>query len=560
MSTFTQSITDTLALADTASFAFPYTYVTDSVRRSASVLLRLLRRPVRYVEVDMPPSFGNIQPGQTIWCDHDLLPEIDHTSNGRWRLVPLYVIETYDPISTAKITLKCLDLREYYCSVWSPLRTDVGMTPDLTGIAMIDRAGGWMTTRDQLAYGERPGGETDLNQTQLYQEVLANQPIVSRFGLQVEGGGDTNNLLNSTFSEGSGDTFTNWTKTLSGSAVGVNWTLYTLIDAMGFRRSIQLATFNAGENAYVSQTVSGMSGKRLFVKIHYRDGGMIDSTIWRAQRSSDSKWFRDSDSSWQVATTDNELPHTGNALFGEFFASTMLDLSAVGATTVTVHAGIFSATPAVEQITQLNAVELISVSTTDSTSSARYRSPLPTKAATVTRTKNETWFVNDTAVRVISLTRGFVKLGFRPGWDHSDLANGQIKYLWSVDSLLWFVSYERLDSGTARWHFNAGPVIETSNVITRGSEYTTIARWTSVAENEFDLGGSAWDLWVQIAGIWQHDQTTGNPDPGTLSATSKLYLGRGADSDTNGDTYADGYIFNLTVGDHCPTENELKRM
>lgn len=569
-STFTQNITDTLSLAESVSSAFPYTYVTDSVRRSASILLRLLRRPVRYVEVDLPPSYGNVQPGDTIWCDHELLPEIDQTTNGLWRYVPLYVIETSDPIGTAKITIKSLDLREYYCSAWSPLRTDVGMGPDLPGIAMIDRAGGWITTRDQLAYGERPGGATELDQTQLFQEVLANSPVVSRFGLQVEGGGDTNHILNSTFSEGSGDTFTNWTKTTSGSAVGVSWTLYTLIDAMGFRRSIQLATFNVGENAYVSQTVAGMGGKRLFVRIHYRDGGMIDNTIWRVQRSSDSKWFRDSDSSWQVATTDNTLTHSG-ASFGQFFASNMLDLSGVGATSITVYVGIFNATPAVEQISQLNSVELQESQLADASTFMRYRSPLPTKSAAVTRVKNQTYFVNDTAVAITTPLRGFIKISIRPGWAHEDLLDGAVKYVWARDTLQSALYYQRLSSDRAVWRFENASANRaevdtdlTTNLlrVTRGEEYTIICRWTSETQDEFDLGGQAMDIWARrdSLGTWYQGNTYAHATVDGILASSKFYLGRSTDGDTNGDFYADGHIFNFTAGDHCPTEKELKRM
>lgn len=573
MPTFTLDVTDTLTLVERVSLALPYAFVTNSVRSSASSLLRLLRRPVRYVTVNVGPQYGFVQPGDTIYCDHELLPELSR-AGGTWRYVPLYVVEVNDPISTPKIEIKCLDLREYYCAAWSPLRTDVGMTGDLNGIAMIDRAGGWLTDRAQLAYGERPAGTTDtVDDTQLFQEVAADNPVVSRFGLQVEGGGDTNYLLNSTFSEGAGDTFTSWTKTTSGSAIGVSWTLYTLIDATGFRRSIQLATFNVAEDAYVSQTASGMGGKRLFVRIHYRDGGLIDNTIWRAQRSSDSKWFRNSDSSWQVATTDNTLDHSG-ASFGKFFASNMLDLSLVGATDVTVHAGIFAATPAVEQISQLNGLELTDSPRADAATYMRYRSPLPTKAATVTRVVNQTYFVNDSAVRVMSPTRGFIKISFRPNWSHDDLLDGDVKYIWARDHLLTALYYQRQSSTIALWRFEngAGQRAEINSddvsayaVAARGQEYTIVCRWTSNTENEYDLIGQAMDIWLLIPTLntWHQGNTQENATVDSITATSKLYLGRSTNTDTTttpGLYYADGHIFNFTCGDHVPTEEELKRM
>src|SRR3990172_1465519 len=223
MSAYTQVLDETLTVTDNLLLARPYAYVTNSVRTSVSTLLRLRRKPIRYVTFDLPPHFAYLEPGDTVWTQHSMIPEAP-TGTDRydtWRLIPLFVVEVYDPLSPAKITVKCVDLREVYCSWWSPLLTDIGMTDDLNGIAILDRAGGWETTRAQVGYGVRPPGND------AYQEVLANTPIVDAFGLLCEGGDDINHLLNSTFSEGSGDTFTSWTKTTSGAAIAVGWTLYT---------------------------------------------------------------------------------------------------------------------------------------------------------------------------------------------------------------------------------------------------------------------------------------------------------------------------------------------
>jgi hypothetical protein len=85
-------------------------------------------------------------------------------------------------------------------------------------------------------------------------------------------------------------------------------------------------------------------------------------------------------------------------------------------------------------------------------------------------------------------------------------------------------------------------------------------RWTSSAEDEFDLGGQALDIWV--------DGVRGNT---FLAATAQVansscnvYLG-GTPNYTgpnNADGYynADGQITRLTIGEHCPTDDELQRI
>ena len=148
MTAHTKTLTETLTVTDSLLITRPYAYVTDSVRTSVSTLLRLRRKPVSYVTFDLPPAYGYLQPGDTIWTSHDQMPEVA-TGASRfdvWRLIPLYVVEIHDPLSPPKLTVKCVDLREVYCSWWSPLKTDIGMTDDLNGIAIIDRAGGLVTS------------------------------------------------------------------------------------------------------------------------------------------------------------------------------------------------------------------------------------------------------------------------------------------------------------------------------------------------------------------------------------------------------------------------------
>lgn len=560
MTAFFKTVSETVTVADSLLLARPYAYVTNSVRTSVSTLLRLRRKPVRYVTFDLPPHFAYLEPGDTVWTSHERIPEAP-SGTGRydtWRLIPLYIVEVNDPLSPAKITVKCVDLREVYCSWWSPLLTDIGMTDDLNGIAILDRAGGWETTRDQVGYGLRPPGDD------AYQEVLANNPIVDTFGLLCEGGDDVNHLLNSTFSEGTGDTFTSWTKTTTGAAIGVNWNLYTLIDATGFRRAIQLATYATTEQAYMSQTVNSLENKLLHVKVYYKDGGAIDRMGLRISRSDTGQYWRDSDGTWQGSTQTISLTPGSGVIETLRFVSKQMDTTAGGAVNITVAVGHFSAAFNDAQISQIQGVELIEAPI--STGYYGYRSPLPTKAAAVTRVRNITGIVNDSAVRVVSPTRGFAKFTVTPHWSHSDLNDAGSKYLWAADfdnltgSEYLRAYYYRVDSGTAEWRFENGDVeyatltVTGADLVVRDDDYEVIIRWTSESDDEHGLVGQALDIWVDgVRGITKEGQTTQ-----VAASQCNVYLG--VTPTLNESLTLDGHISRLTMDDRCPAEEELLRI
>ena len=360
MTTYNLTLDETLMVTDRLLITRPYAYVTNSVRTMATTLLRLRRKPVKYVSFDLPAHYAYLKPGATVWASHDQLPLVATGSDryDTWRLIPLYVVEVSDPLSVAKISVKCIDLREIYCSWWSPLRTDIGMTDDLNGIAIIDRAGGWETERNQVGYGIRPPGND------AYQEVLPNNPIIDAFGLLTEGGDDTNHLLNSTFSEGAGDTFTSWSKTTTGAAIGVGWTLYTLIDATGFRRAIQFATYAAGEQAYLSQTVNSVQGKRMAVKVYYKDPGAYDRMKLRVSRSDTGQYLTAATGAWSGGVVDNDITPGTGVIDTLMFTTSAFETTSGGTVNLTVSLGHFSAASAIAQISQLQGVELISAGST----------------------------------------------------------------------------------------------------------------------------------------------------------------------------------------------------
>lgn len=560
MTAYNKTLTETVGADDSVRTQFSYVFVTNSVRTSLSLMLRLLRRPVRYFTIDLPPVHAYVEPGDTVWVSHVLMPWTTEYDGSDWTTYPMLVVSITDSVQPAKVSLKCIDLREIYCTWWSPFRTDIGMTPDLNGIAILDRAGGWYTTRDQLAYGERPGGDN------VFQEVLANTQLIDGAGLWIQGGADVNHLLNSTFSEGTGNSFTNWTSTTSGAAIAVEWKLYTLIDALGFQRSCQLATYAAGENAYLSQTVNTMGNKKLYARVFYKNGGAYDDLTLRIQRSDNSTYWRDSDSTWQGSATDNVISPKSGVVNSLRWVSNLIDLTGITCN-LTVSLGHFSCASALAQITQLQGCELIEM-TTDTGPYCRWRSPLPTKAAAVTRVRDLTYIVNSTAVGVLSTERGFVKVTVTPHWDHADLVDQEIKYVWcsdfdnATDNNFFRFYYQRIDASLGGWYFdqkNGGTAyaVTGANLVTRDTAYTVVGRWNS-AGNDLGLPGQFMDVWVN--GTKSGTGSGGYPIQGA-DYVCNVYLGATPNAlGVSAYTGFDGHFTDLVIGEHCPVDDELLRL
>jgi len=562
MAGYTWDCDEEVSVEDLLNITNPAIAVADTVRTTASTLLRFLRRPLRYVTMELPPHFGYLEPGDWVWVNHDLMPEPPQGYE-TWRLIPLYVLEVHDPLSEAKITIRGVDLRDVWAGFWSPLQTEIGMTPDLNGIAMLNRGGDnddkgqtLRCEREQVAYGVRPPGDD------AWQEVVANKPVIDSFGLRVEGGDDVNRLLNSAFSEGSGTTFTSWSYTSSGGAFIAEWTLYTLIDANGFRRTPQLVTQGAGEASYLSQTVNNMENKELAVKVYYKDGGAVDRMGLRISRS-DTGEYLDSAGAWQGSVQTIAITPGSGVIETKLFVTPSFDTTSGGTVNLTIAVGHFSAAYSGYQISQPQGVELVE----GLRYSYAYRSPLPTKDAAVTREAHRAYIANSpTAIESLSPIRGFVKMTVRPEWSHSILADADLKHLWSAefdggaDTEYLRCYYERVDASNGTWHFENGDGEEATLDVSGGSlpvagtDYVVICRWTSESENEHDLEGQALDIWV--------DGVRGTPAEGatTQAETSgdrNVYLGNTATLD---DSFLDGHIKNLTIGRHCPSQAELLRL
>ncbi len=123
----------------------------------------------------------------------------------------------------------------------------------------------------------------------------------------------TNPVLHSAFEAGTAG----WTPVNGSGSVAASTVSPLYFDTGITPGGVILTAGNPNTNEErISQAFSVASGEKFRLSFVLQDLDLT-AAVWRAQRASDSQWWRDSDSTWQVAQTDNTL--------------------AVGATASTIH-------------------------------------------------------------------------------------------------------------------------------------------------------------------------------------------------------------------------------
>ena len=535
---------------DVASFYIeldttPTALYIDPVRQAISHQLRMLRRALRVFTVEVPPEFCRIEPGDTVWSSHDLLPWGPGTIS--WQQVPLYLLKLEERLMERRRRLTFLDLRDQYASFWSPFRVN-GVDEQNSGLAMIHRGGGWRTTRNQIAYAQRPGDG-------LYQSVAVDDPLLTKDGLLIQGGSDKNWILNSTFSQGSGTTFTSWTNSTGATGTLAEDTADYLIDASGLRRSLKCNAPAAGDTALVYQTTGTVTASRtVCVRLWYKNDSGTDTIGWRLKRSVDNWYWNEGGATWQAGAIFNGATlSSSRAVFRSSAFS-------IGGSNATLELTVGLNSVAAAAVAHVYAAEVQTFEDAGSSITHWFRRDiLPTTTAVVTREKDQTVIPNSPDFRVLSATRGYARVDVTLLFSHSDMADSTACGVLMRSFALY---YYRTDAVTGKWVFSnwagqaefATATLGDPTVPIAGTTYTIAVRWTSASEDEHGLAGQALDMWINGT---KGTGATGLVTP-SLAADDEITLGN--DPGTTLTTPLDGYLTNLTIDSRCPTDDEMERM
>lgn len=533
----------------------------ERLRVGQSAYLRQFRVPVRISNAEVEPEFADLEPGDSFLIDHDLGPAVQAAAPGpggslgvgwgkkTWqRGDHILLVQTIRP-ETLGVGLEGFYARGFRYRLYAAPRTDLGYTDEGNGIPWGDCGGGRTLTRNQLAYVRKQLLDT------LHAEVAIHKEKWSPDGLLVEGGGDTNRLLNSSFSQGSGSSFTNWTPAAGGSGTIAEDLANYLFDAAGLRRACSLSQGASGfEN--VAQTTGSTSDAYVRARII---GNMLAAAssgfgqvFYRIQRSSDSRYWNDFTAAWEVTTTSNVV---ANAVVGPFeWLSKLIPTS--GSNTYTVTVGfLLTGTGGVAVIQQ------VELRTGTQAQMAAMRSPLVTTSAAVTRTADDLVLQNNATTRIWSPDRGTALFSLLSNVDHADLADGESKFVCTTSrgggaSSAETVSYKRTDAANGAWEFarnngsstvTASLAVSGSSLLTRGSIYAVGVRWTGT-DLELDLAANTISV---VVGALRAD--AGNNSQ-TYNTNENVLLGKNYAATAFGDF---AYRF-LEILDFCLTDEEIR--
>jgi len=398
----------------------------DGIRTVGSWLLRLFRREPELVEITGPALLGDVNLLESFGLEHPLGPAPPGLTGWQaalWRRgLPIVLSKTYDLLEST-VRLRCLNPRLFLTRWWSTFLTDLGHSLDGQGIPLLHSGGGGISVnRDQVGFVERSGNPPDG----LIMEAPEDRPKYDRRGLLVEGGGAVNKVLNSTFSQGSGNSFDSWTPNQSGTGTVTESLIDYLFDEPGLRRSVRLAVggTDASPANIACDPVSLTSG--LF-RVRVRTKNMFGSAKLAATivRASDSFYLDAGTGTWGASPFYNRVGQDASGGGWRDWHSGAQDTG--GTDNITVTVGYFAEAGTQGFIAIGASVEVYE--------DAKFiGSDLPTTDSPVTRLDDEVRIENNGTGRAWDSTFGSFNLTVNPLWSLADLDVEEEKVFWAVKS------------------------------------------------------------------------------------------------------------------------------
>jgi hypothetical protein len=211
--------------------------------------------------------------------------------------------------------------------------------------------------------------------------------------------------------------------------------------------------------------------------------------LWQFQRLSDNKYWRDSDSTWQVAATDNQWSLNGPT---QLVKSKVIDLGGAGVAASLTFKNTAADTARLFQL-QVDTNPWVG-------------SPILTTTAEVTRSAGLYAINNDTGQRTWPNTRGTLICEGQPWWDKADdTATRHTLFSVTYDASNWYKLYYDCSDGKVKFERRAAGTTVTATYtvdLVNRVVYGFAARWcSSVGE----LGMAAYTISVffrSAAGVW----------------------------------------------------------
>jgi len=389
----------------------------DSVRNSASLTLRQFRRARNVVKTDvsMDKAIGDV--GSHVYMSHPKGPSVGKDGWGRRRLERRHGLVLRRTISPESFRVKdeIFDMQHYACLLWAAYRITLPWSPELQGMAFLDKGNGFTHVRaSQDGWSARPGDSVLMR-------VLEDYPNISGEGLACQGGGDV------TVCDRNYDLMqTGWAdQSLSGLTITAD-TTSSMVQEQGYFSSAKYVFAGGGGtgNRYRSLgTLPYASGDFGHVRIVVKNTSVPTPASqyleWMFARSGGGlpgvEYWDNTTRTWTTITY-NAIPSVGA------FAEVLVDaipLDAGGASsdpTYSVHIGRW--TSAIADCTFNAGIVDIQHSTS---AVAGARTPLVVLDTPITRVADQHRIDNTTTEELWSYERGVAVVEGRPFWRAEDL-------------------------------------------------------------------------------------------------------------------------------------------
>ncbi len=473
-------------------------------REIASHRLRLYRRPLEEMSVDVPLAMLDLELGDDFSVTHPAGPNSDGTgwgaTNWKRRLHQLRS-ETID-LNNMTVSYTSRGRRAFLCTDWDTAFASRSSSAVEDGVARLGVGGTNTYTRASSMWVEDPGSRLVVlkavnEKPMAYGGLLLESSATNLLTLSSNVDGSVAGLSLSGAS-GAVTSETASTQPLFDSSVTANNYKWTA----GSPHSADLRATWAPTALLSANTITRVS-------IDYMDNGSVsgDRLHWRVRRSDGMYWDDSGSGSWVVGATDNPLtlaPTRTRAI------SNRIDVGS-GATRLTLSMVLLSGGTA-GRIARVYHAQI--------EDKAWATSRIVTTATPYTRALQTYSVTNTAGKRPISSTCGTYLAQVEPLFTAADaLAGGTDLYLLDMtyDASNWFRVYYDVSAGNLLFEIRAAGTTTTATKAwspVRGTTYKIAARWTSSAG---ELGLTARTHTIFIDGVKGTDATRAG-DPSHSSA------------------------------------------
>jgi hypothetical protein len=383
----------------------------DNIRHASTLTLRLMRRARNTIALRSFADRTVGEVGSRVYLSHPRGPSVAADGWGARRLerrAGMILKRTISP-ETFRVEDQVFDLQAYRCLLWAAYRIDCPWSPELQGLAFLDKGGGYMHTRAQDAWSPRSGDGVLMR-------VLEDYPNLFFHGLAAQGGGDVAICLrNYDLMQAGWSTVGN-----SGVFSVAASTTVGMVEEQGYISSA-LLTYGAGGGAGGRERSLGALGAGLLhLRVVIRNTSVPDPETqfgeWYLKRGTD--YWDEANRTWSGSAVYN--PISSNEPCGEAVA----DAIPCTATSYAIGVGRFSS--------QMGPVVLngavVDVQHSDETVGGA-RTPLVMLDATITREPDVHRLPNSLAAELWSYERGVAVVEVQPFWRAEALPDDEVKPL-----------------------------------------------------------------------------------------------------------------------------------